>query len=335
MKVLLTGGAGYIGSHTAKALARAGHEPVVFDNLSSGRRAAVRWGPLVEADLADRSAIDAALQAYGVDAVIHCAASIDIGESVRDPRAYYRNNVVNTVNLLDAILDAGGVPIVFSSSCATYGAVEWVPVAEDHPQRPINPYGETKLAIERMLRAYGDAYGLRWMALRYFNAAGADPDGETGSNLEADPGLIPRVIRSALGQDAIFEIYGTDYPTPDGTCVRDYVHVSDLAEAHVTALCHLVAGGPGGALNLGSGSGASVREVVAAVERVSGRHVPSREGRRRLGDAASVVADPSLAMRLLRWQPRHSTLDEIVRTAWNWRCGHRPPASSRPTGASS
>lgn len=322
--VLVTGGAGYIGSHTAKALARAGFLPVVLDNLSTGHRWAVRWGALVEADLGDRAAVRAALEGYGVRAVIHFAAWAYVGESMRDPAGYFRNNVVHSLELLDAMRDAGVDVIVFSSSCATYGLPEVLPIPEDHPQRPVSPYGESKLVVERALQWYGQAYGLRWLALRYFNAAGADPEGELGEVHDPETHLIPRAILAALGQAGPLQVYGTDYPTPDGTAIRDYVHVADLAEAHVLGLRYLLDGGESTALNLGTGCGHSVREVVAAVERVGGRPVPLREAPRRPGDPPALVADARRARQVLGWQPRYSDLDAIVETAWRWHAVHRP-----------
>lgn len=321
MRVLVTGGAGYIGSHTCKALYQAGFEPVVFDNLSTGHRWAVRWGPVVKADLSNRSAIVSALQEYRVEAVIHFAASAYVGESIQNPRKYFNNNVVNTLNLLEAMLDAGVRYIVFSSSCATYGIPEHIPISEDHPQRPVSPYGESKLFVERALRWYGEAYGLRWVALRYFNAAGADPEGELGEVHNPETHLIPLAIQAALGRRPYLEIYGTDYPTPDGTAIRDYVHVTDLAKAHVLALTYLLNGGESTALNLGTGRGHSVREVVGAVERVSCRRVLVREGPRRPGDPPALVAEATRAKAVLGWEPGFRSLDAIVETAWHWR-GH-------------
>lgn len=324
MRVLVTGGAGYIGSHTAKALARAGHQPLVLDNLSAGHRWAVQWGPLIEGDLADTELVRRTLEENHVEAVMHFAASLLVGESVREPRKYFWNNVVNTLRLLDAMRDTGVKAMVFSSSAATYGEPEKTPIPEAHPTRPINPYGETKLAMERTLFWYGVAYGLRWVALRYFNAAGADPDGELGEEHDPETHLIPLVIQAALGRRAGVEIYGTDYPTPDGTAIRDYLHITDLAEAHLLALQYLAAGGESMAMNLGTGKGNSVREVVAAVGRVSPAPVPVREGPRRAGDPPVLVADPSRAFQVLKWRPKHAKLDEIVRSAWNWHANKSP-----------
>jgi UDP-glucose-4-epimerase GalE len=316
--VLVTGGAGYIGSHACKILARAGYRPVVFDNLSRGHREAVRWGPLVEGDLADRGRLTAALVEHRVSAVMHFAAYAYVGESVADPAMYYRNNLGGTLSLLDAMREAGVDKIVFSSTCATYGTPDSVPIRETTPQLPVNPYGETKLAIERALRWYGEAYGLRSVSLRYFNAAGADPDGEIGELHEPETHLVPLVLQTALGQRAQIDIYGTDYPTPDGTAIRDYIHVQDLAEAHLRALEHLAGGGESAALNLGTGCGHSVREVVRGAESVSGRPIACRDTARRPGDSPALVADPSLAAELLGWRARVSDLETILRTALAW-----------------
>lgn len=319
MRVLVTGGAGYIGSHTAKALSRQGFEPVVLDNLSTGHRSAVRWGPFVEGDVGDRFLLQGVFQDYDIAAVIHFAASAYVGESVLAPRPYFRNNVVNSLVLLDAMLDSGVNRIVFSSSCATYGVPAALPISEDQPQQPVNPYGESKLFGERAIRAYGDAYGLRGLALRYFNAAGADPDGELGEDHDPETHLIPLVIDAALGRRPWVDVFGTDYPTPDGTAVRDFVHVADLADAHVRALGYLLDGGDGTALNLGTGVGHSVREVVTMVEGVGGHPVPVREAARRPGDPPALLADARQARELLGWEPRFPSLETMVRGAWNWR----------------
>jgi len=333
--VLVTGGAGYIGSHTCKALARAGFAPVVLDNLSFGHPWAVRWGPLVEGDLADPDLIARTLREYRVKAVVHFAAHAYVGESMRVPERYFRNNVSNTLNLLEAALQAGVRHVVFSSTCATYGIPRRVPIREDHPQIPVNPYGESKLFVERALRWLGEAHGLGWAALRYFNAAGADPDGEIGEAHDPETHLVPNAILAALRRAPALEIYGTDYDTPDGTAVRDFVHVTDLADAHVRALAHLVRGGESVALNLGTGFGHSVREVIAAVEGVAGVKVPAREGPRRAGDPPRLVADPARAAAVLEWRPRLSDLDTIVGTAWRWHAaGTAAPARSAAGGGS-
>ncbi len=320
--ILIVGGAGYIGSQTAKLVAAAGHRPVVFDNLVYGHRWAVKWGPLVEGDLADPAAIRRALEAHAVTAVIHFAAYAYVGESMTDPGKYYRNNVAGTINLLDAMVAARVRDVVFSSTCATYGEPERVPIDEGHPQRPVNAYGETKLAVERMLGWYGRAHGLRYAALRYFNAAGADPDGEVGEDHAPETHLIPLAIAAAHGQGGPLSIFGTDYPTPDGTAVRDYIHVADLAEAHLAALRALAEGAEAVHLNLGTGRGSSVREVIAAVGQASGRPVPFREVGRRAGDPPVLVADARQANARLGWTPRYPSLDAIVAHAVRW---HRRP----------
>src|SRR5207302_1259202 len=263
--ILVTGGAGYVGGHACKALAGAGYRPVVYDNLSRGHREAVRWGPLVEGDLHDRARLVAALREHGIGAVMHFAAFAYVGESVTEPEIYYRNNVGGTLALLAAMREAAVGTIVFSSTCAVYGIPDRLPIGETTAKAPLNPYGETKLAIERALHWYAGAYDLRFAALRYFNAAGADIDGEIGEEHEPETHLIPRVLRAALGTGEPVEVYGTDYPTPDGTAIRDYIHVTDLADAHVRALLYLSAGGDSAAVNLGTGQGCSVRPVIATV----------------------------------------------------------------------
>jgi UDP-arabinose 4-epimerase len=320
--ILVTGGAGYIGSHACKVLAHAGYRPVVFDNLSRGHREAVRWGPFVEGDLADRVRLCAALTEHRIEAVMHFAAFAYVGESVADPALYYSNNLVGTLSLLEAMREAGVGEIVFSSTCATYGTPAGTPIRESAPQRPVNPYGETKLAIERALHWYGAAYGMRSVALRYFNAAGADFEGEIGEYHEPETHLVPLVLEAALGQRPHIDIYGTDYPTPDGTAIRDYVHVHDLAIAHLRALELLRAGGASIAVNLGTGSGRSVREVIAAAEAISGRKVPAQAAPRRPGDPPALVADPSLAAEILGWRAQYSDLDTIIRTSLAWHTRH-------------
>jgi UDP-arabinose 4-epimerase len=318
MRILVVGGAGYIGSHTALALADAGHEPVVFDNMEMGHEWAVQWGPLVRGDLHDGDLLCRTLEEHRIDAVIHFAAYAYVGESVQNPRKYFDNNVGGTLSLLNAMLDVGVRDIIFSSTCATYGVPERVPIDEMHPQAPINPYGETKLIIERALKWYGEAYDLNWVALRYFNAAGADPDGRIGESHDPETHLIPLVIDAALGKRGPVQIFGTDYPTPDGTAVRDYIHVLDLADAHIRALDYLREGGASRAFNLGNGKGYSVREVVESVQRVSGVTVPFEEGPRRPGDPPELVGDATLATQTLGWNPQFTELDSIVATAWRW-----------------
>jgi UDP-arabinose 4-epimerase len=318
LKTLVTGGAGYIGSHTCKALAAAGHTPVVLDNLSTGHSWAVKWGPLVVADIADRSRVKSAVKEFGIGAVIHFAAHAYVGESVRKPQKYFDNNVTKTLALLDTLLEAGISKVVLSSSCATYGVPQKLPISEDDAQQPINPYGESKLFVEKVLYWYEVAYGIRHMNLRYFNAAGADPDGEIGEDHDPETHLIPLVIAAAQGVNPTFEIFGTDYDTADGTAVRDYVHVCDLARAHVNALDYLVAGGHSASVNLGTGCGHSIREVISAVETISGRAVSVVEGPRRPGDPATLIANPQLGQTVLSWTPDKSDLQTIVRTAWHW-----------------
>jgi UDP-arabinose 4-epimerase len=316
--VLVTGGAGYVGSHAAKALARAGYRPVTLDNLSRGFAHAVRWGPLEQGDVLDRAFLDAVIKRHRPAGVLHFAALAYVGESVTDPARYYRNNVVGSLTLLEAMRDHGLSRIVFSSTCATYGVPVRLPLAEDHPQAPINPYGATKLMVERMLADLDAAHGLRSVALRYFNAAGADPDGEIGENHDPETHLIPLAIGAALGTGPQLKIFGTDYPTADGTCIRDYIHVTDLAAAHVAALRHLEAGGASAALNLGTGSGLSVREIVTEVARQVGRPVPADEVARRPGDPPELVADPTRARQLLGWTPRCSDVASVISTAYAW-----------------
>ena len=322
----MTGGAGYIGSHACKVLARGGYQPVVFDNMSRGHRTAVRWGPLVEGDLTERDKLVTTLEHHRISAVMHFAAFAYVGESVTDPARYYANNLVGTLSLLETMREAGVDKLVFSSTCATYGAPTEVPIRESLPQRPVNPYGETKLAIERALHWYGEAYGLRSVSLRYFNAAGADPEGEIGEWHEPETHLIPLVLEAAIGGRQQVDIYGTDYPTSDGTAIRDYIHVQDLAEAHLLAFQHLVGGRRSVALNLGTGRGHSVREVIRAAEAASGKPIACRETARRPGDPPVLVADPSLAAEVLGWRTRISDLDTIVCTALAWHRSRSAPS---------
>jgi UDP-arabinose 4-epimerase len=326
--ILVTGGAGYIGSHTCKVLARSGCVPIAYDNLVYGHPWAVKWGPLVKGDVANGQLVRDVLRSYGVKAVVHFAAYAYVGESVENPRKYFQNNVSGTLSLLDAMLDEGVKHIVFSSTCATYGIPERIPIGEDEPSRPVNPYGESKRFVESALHWYGRAYGLTWAALRYFNAAGADPEGEIGEEHAPETHLIPLVIKAALGDLPYVEIYGTDYPTPDGTAIRDYIHVTDLAEAHVRALHHLWSGGEGVTVNLGTGQGHSVREVIKGVEQVSGRRVPAREAPRRPGDPPALVADATRAGGILGWRPERSELSIILETAWRWHEGRQRKSPS-------
>jgi UDP-glucose-4-epimerase GalE len=319
--ILVTGGAGYIGSHVAKALAGAGRPSVVYDDLSAGHRGAVQWCDLVVGDVHDEARLIETMRRHRVTAVMHFAAWLSVGDSVRDPSAYYRNNVEGTLAVLRAMLACSVHQFVFSSTAAVYGQPEATPITEGHPTRPINAYGETKLAVERALTHFERAYGLRSVALRYFNASGADPDGELGEDHCPEHHLIPRAIEAALGGPPL-EVFGEDYPTPDGTCLRDYVHVSDLADAHIRALGHLEHGGASTAYNLGNGTPFSVRQVVEAVERVSGKRVPWTSAPRRTGDPAVLYASSARIREDLGWSPRFADLDAIVQSAWRWLAGH-------------
>ena len=313
--ILVAGGAGYIGSHTCKRLRAEGFLPVVYDNLSTGNRKAVRWGPLVEADITDTAAFVAACERYRPEAVVHFAASAYVGESVADPGKYYHNNVQGTLSVLRACREVGVGHLVFSSSCAVYGDVQSAPVDESAPLAPVSPYGRTKLAGEQMLEDFGRAYGLRYAALRYFNACGADPEGELGEWHDPETHLIPRALLAAAGRIERLEIFGDDYPTPDGTCVRDYIHVSDLARAHTLALRRLLEGASSLRLNLGAGRGSSILEVLGAIKRVTGHTVPYLMKPRRPGDATALFAATSLARKVMGFVPELSDLETIVRTA--------------------
>jgi UDP-arabinose 4-epimerase len=314
-RVLVTGGAGYIGSHTAKLLSQKGVEPIVYDNLTTGNRSALRWGPFVEGDILDTNCLECTLARFKPDAVIHFAASAYVGESVEDPSKYYRNNVAGTLSLLDACRNAKVDKVIFSSSCATYGVPSVLPIKEVTPQRPVSPYGRTKLIAEHMLGDFAAAYGLHYVALRYFNACGADPDGELGEWHDPETHLIPRVLLAAAGRIPHMAIFGDDYETPDGTCIRDYIHVTDLAHAHVLAFDHLTGNGRNLAVNLGTGRGSSIRQILDAVARITSNEVPVVFHPRRQGDPPALYADPTLAREALGFSPRYSDLDTIVRTA--------------------
>lgn len=315
MRVLVLGGAGYVGSHTARALARGGHEVTIYDNLSTGYAQFATGFELIVADIRDRQRLLEAMR--GRDAVLHFAAHAYVGESVAEPRKYFDNNVEGSLCMLNAALDAGVRNIVFSSTCATYGIPEEIPISDKTIQNPVNPYGASKLFFEHALKAYDRAYGVRSVALRYFNAAGADESGELGEIHKREARLIPAALEAILGERDALQVFGDDYPTPDGTCIRDYIHVSDLAEGHVKALDYLQRGGESTALNLGTGHGYSVREVINSIEEVTGRKVPVRVAPRRPGDPPVLVADPSRTHKVLDWRAQRD-LGNIVRTAWKW-----------------
>ena len=321
MRILVTGGAGYVGSHAARLLSAAGHEVWIYDNLSQGHRGACAAGRLIEGELLDQPLLVEVLRSRRIEAVMHFAAFALVGESVTDPAKYYQNNVVASLSLLEAMRAADVRRIVFSSTTATYGVPDRVPITEDEKQAPINPYGFCKLVIEHALADYAQAYGFGYAALRYFNAAGASPAGDLGEDHDPESHLIPIVLAVALGQRPEITVFGDDYPTPDGTCIRDYIHVDDLGAAHLSALDRL-APGVGLQLNLGTGQGYSVREVIDACRRVSGRPIPERIGTRRPGDPPELVADSSRGRKVLSWQPKYRDIDSIVATAWRWHSSH-------------
>lgn len=318
--VLVTGGAGYIGSHICKSLSLKGFLPVVYDSLCVGNAEAVKWGPLEVGDIRDPDGLRRAFDTHAPVAIVHCAALIRVGESVSDPASYYDNNVRGSLTLLEAARTHGVKNLVFSSTAAVYGVPQTTPIREDHPLNPINPYGQTKLAMENMIRDYASAYGMAYAILRYFNAAGADVDGELGTAYKLpDTHIIPLLMQTASGHRPEIGLFGDDYPTPDGTAVRDYIHVTDLAEAHVLALRHLLASKENLTLNLGTNTGHSVRETVEVARTVTGKPVPARAHPRRAGDPPFLVADATEAQRILGWTPRYSDLFRIMSTAWNWR----------------
>jgi UDP-glucose-4-epimerase GalE len=316
--ILITGGAGYVGSHCAKALAGAGHEIIVFDNFSFGHRDFVRWGELVEGDIRVGASLDAAFAARRIDAVVHFAALAYVGESVTAPARYYDVNVSGSRTLLEAMVRAGTSKVVFSSSCAVYGAPNEIPIGENAPTNPINPYGFTKLVCERMMDDFGLAYGLTSARLRYFNAAGADPDGEIGEDHDPETHLIPLVLDAASGAKPAVKVFGTDYGTPDGTAVRDFVHVCDLARAHVLAVEHLLDGGCSITVNLASGEGASVKRIIDMARHITGARIVTVEVERRPGDPPILIAQANRARELLGWTPQRSGLPEILGDAWRW-----------------
>jgi UDP-arabinose 4-epimerase len=317
MKILVTGGAGYIGSHACKALAAKGFEPVTYDNMSRGNRWAVKWGPLEIGDIADSARLRAVLQRYRPAAVMHFAAYAYVGESIEQPELYYKNNIVGSAALLGDIIETQTVPLVLSSTCATYGIPERTPIVECHPQNPVNPYGYSKLMVEHMLSEADTAFGLRSVSLRYFNTAGADPDGEIGELHDPEPHLIPRVLAAARDGTPV-TVYGNDYDTPDGTCIRDYVHVADIADAHVRALDYLLGGGESCALNLANERGYSVLQVIETAQQVTGRTIRVEAAQRRPGDPAILIGAAEQARALLGWHPQRSALETQIADAWRW-----------------
>jgi UDP-arabinose 4-epimerase len=321
-KVFVTGGAGYVGSHSCKAFAQAGWDVIVYDNLSRGWADFVKWGPLIQGDILDKEGIVQALKKTKPDIVVHFAAMAYVGESMMNPATYYHTNTCGTLNVLDAMRAADIDAIVFSSTCATYGLPQSIPIDEHHPQVPINPYGWSKLFVERILADYQQAYGMRHVALRYFNAAGADPEGMIGERHVPETHVIPLAIRATIDGEVPFHINGVDYPTSDGTCVRDYVHVSDLADAHVLAADYLLNGGTTEIFNLGTGTGVSVWQLAAAIASISGRHTHQVLGDRRPGDPHTLVADASKARVFLDWKPKRSDIHMIISDAWSWHCSN-------------
>lgn len=318
IKVLVTGGAGYVGSHVCKLLALSGYEPIVYDNLLRGHANLVRWGPLEQGDLLDLDRLRAVIARHRPAAVLHFAALAYVGESISKPDAYYRNNVLGSLSLIEAMLSYNLRNIVFSSSCAVYGVPAQVPILETSLLKPINPYGQTKRAVETMLHDFDIAYGLKSCSLRYFNAAGADPDGEIGELHDPETHVIPLAIKAALGTGDEFRVFGANYDTPDGTAIRDFIHVADLASAHVLALEYLLKGGSSVAVNVGTGKGTSVAEIVKSVERITGRNLPVEITSRRVGDPHTLVANPALAEKLFNWKPKWLAIDEIIETAVQW-----------------
>lgn len=316
--ILIVGGAGYIGSHVNKALNEAGYETLILDNLSYGHKESIKWGTFVKCDLADVNKVDEIFTKYDITAVMHFSSFIDVGESVTNPEKYYYNNVVNTMNLLHVMLKHDVKKFIFSSTCATYGIPQKIPLVEDHPQNPINPYGMTKLMVEKILHDYDEAYGLKSVILRYFNASGADKTAEIGEWHNPETHLIPLILDTALGKREDIKIFGTDYDTPDGTCIRDYIHVTDLADAHIRSLKYLEDNNESNQFNLGNGLGFSVREVIESVKNVTGRDFKVTETTRREGDPAILIGSSEKANKILGWNPQYTNIDQIVETAWKW-----------------
>lgn len=322
MNILVVGGAGYIGSHMCKCLAQAGYHPIVLDNLVYGHREAVQWGPLIEGSIDDADLLKHLFKTHDISAVMHFAAFTYVGESVQNPAIYYQNNVAATLTLLQSMVEGNITKFIFSSSCATYGESVKIPITEDHPLNPISPYGRTKLMVEEIMRDFEHAYGLSSTALRYFNAAGADPEGQLGEDHDPETHLIPLVLETALGQRRDIKIFGNDYETEDGTCVRDYIHIVDLASAHLLALEKLLNGDPGDSFNLGNGNGYSVKEVIDKARKISGKPIPVEIIARREGDPAILVGSSQKAMNELGWQPQYAELETIIEHAWNWHKTH-------------
>ena len=326
--ILVVGGAGYIGSYMCKYLSKNGYNPVVLDNLIYGHRQAVKYGPFFKGSMDDSALLDQIFSEYQIAAVMHFAAFCYVGESVLQPARYYRNNVANTLNLLEVMLKKRVSRFIFSSSCATYGEPVEIPITENHIQNPINPYGRSKLMVEEILEDFSNAYELKYVSLRYFNAAGADPDGELGEDHTPETHLIPLVLETALGKRETINIFGDDYPTEDGTCIRDYIHIDDLAQAHLLAMERLLNGLPGGCFNLGNGSGHSVMQLIETARKVTGKTIPSKVVDRRPGDPAVLIGSSEKAIKALGWRPRFPELETIIETAWKWH-------KNRPNGYAS
>lgn len=316
--ILVTGGAGYIGSHACKALKMAGHEPLVYDNMIYGHQEAVKWGPLEIGDIADRNRLDKVIIKYQPDAIMHFAAFAYVGESVENPGKYYRNNVAGSLTLLEAARDHGIRHLIFSSTCASYGVPEIIPIPEEHLLNPINPYGRSKLMVEQMIEDFAAAHDITCILLRYFNASGADPEAETGEDHDPETHLIPLVLDAASGQREHIKIFGADYDTPDGTCIRDYIHVTDLAEAHRLSLDYLIDGGESSIFNLGNGNGFSVKNIIDKVRDITGKNVQAVEADRRKGDPPILIGSADKIKRTLGWKPKYDDIDTIIKTAWEW-----------------
>jgi len=320
--ILVVGGAGYIGSHMCKYLAKHDYQPIVLDNLVRGNREAVKWGPFIEGSVADSDILSEIFAQYKILAVMHFAAFAYVGESVESPALYYQNNVASTINLLEAMVESNVLNFIFSSTCAVYGEPQEIPIPEGHPLNPINPYGRGKLMVEKILEDFLAAYGLKYISLRYFNAAGADPEGELGEDHRPETHLIPLVLQTALGQKEAVQVFGDDYPTKDGTCIRDYIHIVDLAQAHLIAMERLFADLPGRIYNLGNGDGYSVNDVIEVARKITGKPIPAEVVMRRPGDPAILVGSSDRARKELGWKPQFQGLETIIETAWEWHRSH-------------